>query len=99
MGARGIFRFAEYALADGCWPPSLAPILIPILITIMIGSQETECKGLHAVDFSISSHSGEVKTHNPSKTEGVRHPKGPSVQCGRVCHPRCARFIGIGEIL
>ena len=64
MGARGIFRFAEYALSDGCWPPSLAPILISIFITTMIGSQETECKGLHAVDISISSHSEEVRSYS-----------------------------------
>jgi hypothetical protein len=64
MRTRGVFEYAEYALTDGCWPPSLAPILIPILITTMIGSQETECKGLHAVDISISSHSEEVRSYS-----------------------------------
>jgi hypothetical protein len=60
MGARGFFRFAEYALSDGCWPPSLATVLISILIATMIGSQETECKGLHAVDISLLG-----ATHDP----------------------------------
>jgi len=45
MCARGIFEYAEYALTDGCWPPSLAPILIPILITTMIGSWVEKYKG------------------------------------------------------
>ena len=44
MCTQGVFEFAEYDLSDGCWPPSLAPILIPILITTMIGSQEEKYK-------------------------------------------------------
>jgi hypothetical protein len=45
-------------------------------------------QGLGACEhFNFFHIEREVKTRTPSKTEGMRHPKRPSVQRGRVCHP------------
>jgi hypothetical protein len=79
MYERGVFKFADYDLSDGCWPPSLAPILIPILIATMIGSQETECKDLHAVDISIFAFRGSQNPHPFRNRRDAATPRVPIV--------------------
>ena len=43
--AQRFSHFARHALSDGCWPPSLAPILFPLIISTMIGSRPPKYKG------------------------------------------------------